>query len=115
LVCNLLAILELRQRQQEELDAEEQELVMQLSPIYLQRLEEATQQGIEQGIERGIERGAERERRNTVETLMLMRFGEIDAQLATIISSLMVLSPAEFTPLLMQLSRQELLARFGII
>jgi len=96
---------------------------MQLSPIYLQRLEEATQQGIEQGIERGIEqgieqgieRGAERERRNMVETLMVMRFGEIDAQLATIISSLMALSPAEFTPLLMQLSRQELLARFGII
>ncbi len=111
LVCNLLAILELRQRQQEELDAEEQELVMQLSPIYLQRLEEATQQGIEQG----IERGAERERRNTVETLMLMRFGEIDAQLATIISSLIALSPSEFTPLLMELSRQELLARFGII
>jgi flagellar biosynthesis/type III secretory pathway protein FliH len=81
----------------------------------LQRLEEATQQGIEQGIERGIERGAERERRNMVETLMLMRFGEIDPHLATIVSSLMALPPAEFTPLLMQLSRQELLARFGII
>jgi len=148
LICNLLAILELRHRERQELDSEEQELIMQLSPIYLQRLEEATQQGIErgieqgiergieqgiergieqgiergieqgiergieQGIERGIEQGTERERRNTLETLMVMRFGEIDSQLARIIPALVALPPTEFTPLLLQLSREELLARF---
>jgi len=128
LICNFMAILELRQRERQELDAEEQELIMQLSPIYLQRLEEATQQGIEQGIERGIEqgiergieqgieqgieRGVERERRNILETLMVMRFGEIDSQLTRIIPALIALPPSEFTPLLLQLSREELLARF---
>ena len=117
LICNFMAILELRQRERQALDAEEQELIMQLSPIYLQRLEEATQQGIERGIERGIEQGieqgAERERRNTLETLMVMRFGEVDSQLARIIPALIALSPTEFTPLLLQLSREELLARFS--
>ena len=128
LVCNLLAILESRQRQQQELDLEEQELIMQLSPIYLQKLEEVTQQGIElglqQGIERGLQQGVERgveqglqqgveqERRNTVETLLVMRFGEVDSALAAIIPSLILLSAAEFTPLLIQSSREELLARF---
>ncbi len=33
---------------------------MQLSTIYTQRLEEATQKGIEQGIEQGIEIGEQR-------------------------------------------------------
>jgi hypothetical protein len=128
LVCNLLAILESRQRQQQELDSEEQELIMQLSPIYLQKLEEVTQQGIERGLQQGIERGlqqgvergveqglqqgVEQERRNTVETLLVMRFGEVDSALAAIIPSLILLSAAEFTPLLIQSSREELLARF---
>jgi len=30
---------------------------MELSPLYLQRLEEATQLGIDRGIQRGIDRG----------------------------------------------------------
>ena len=32
---------------------------MELSPLYLERIQDATDRGIEQGIERGIERGIE--------------------------------------------------------
>ena len=51
IVANLVAILEVRQQEQQGLESEEREFLMQLSTVYTQRLEEATQQGIEQGIE----------------------------------------------------------------
>ena len=110
----MLSLLEARQKQQ--LDQEDKELVMQLSTIYLEKLENATQQGIEQGIERGIEQGIERgkqgERRVTIESLLRIRFGSIDEEISRIIEPLTALSPEEFTPLLLQSSREGLLARF---
>ncbi|MEB3342524.1 hypothetical protein [Okeania sp.] len=45
LVYSLLTMLELN----EGLESEDQELIMELLPVYLQRLEYATQQGIQQG------------------------------------------------------------------
>ena len=39
-------------------------------------------------------------------------FGELDAQLTQIIDRILLLSPEEFTPLLLQLSREELITRF---
>ena len=83
------------------LDAEERDLIMQLSPLYLQRLEEATQQG------------RQAERRATIENLLVVRFGSLDDTLSAIIPHLLELPPEEFTRLLLQLSREELLARFG--
>ena len=129
----MLTVLEIRQREKEPLELEERNLIMQLSPIYLKRLEEATQegieqgieqgiergiergieQGIEQGIERGIERGIEQERRANIESLMLLRFQTIDPQLQSIIPELVQMKASEFTPLILQLSKEELLARFS--
>ncbi|MFP4255014.1 MAG: hypothetical protein ACLFRN_11195 [Halothece sp.] len=54
-MANLIAILEVRREEQENLEPEEGEFLMQLSTIYRQRLEEATQKGIEIGEQRGIE------------------------------------------------------------
>ncbi len=48
-----------------------------------------------------------------IESLLVFRFGELDNQLEVIIESLLSLSPSELMPLLLQLSRDELLARFG--
>jgi hypothetical protein len=47
IVSNMIAILKVRQQEQESLDLEEREFLMQLSTVYTQRLEEATQQGNE--------------------------------------------------------------------
>jgi hypothetical protein len=55
LLINLKTILEVNQN----LAPEEEDLIMRLSPLYEQRLAEATQQGIQQGIEQGIEQGTE--------------------------------------------------------
>ncbi|WP_333234500.1 MULTISPECIES: hypothetical protein [unclassified Microcoleus] len=105
---------------------------MELSPLYLQRLEEATQrgieqgiqqsieqgiqqgieQGIQQGIEQGIEEGIQQGKRQNLESILQVRFGEIDEELAQIIEPLIQLEFLEIARLSMQLDRSELLARF---
>ncbi len=114
LVYEMLAILEAREKQN--LDVEAQELIMELSTIYLERLKNATEEGIQRGIQRGIQQGKQeskaRERRASIESLLRIRFGTIDEPLSRIIEPIIALSPEEFTPLLLQLSREELLARF---
>lgn len=81
-------------------DEEDRELLMRLTPLYQQDREQVKQQGIQQ------------RERLVVENLLKVRFGEIDNQLQAIIEPLLALSPEEFTPLLLQLSREELINRF---
>lgn len=100
LLYNLRTNLEASQN----VDAEDRELMMRLSPLYLQRLEEATQQGRQQGMRA--------ERRATIENLLRVRFGALDDQLEAIIEPVLELPPEEFTHLLLNLQRQELLHRF---
>lgn len=112
LLNNLKTILEVNQN----LEPEERDLIMRLSPLYEQRLAAATQQGIEQGMERGIERGIGQGQRIFIENLLQAKFGELDAELTAIIEPLLELPPAESTALLLQLSslsRSEFLARFN--
>ncbi len=108
LVYNLLTRLE----ESEELDEEDRELIMELSPIYLQRLETATQEGVQQGVQQGLQRGIKQGERLVVENLLRLRFGSLDDQLSAIIEPLIELPVEEFTRLALQLSREELLARF---
>ena len=82
-------------------DPEDRELIMRLSPLFSQRLEEATQSGVQQG------------HREMIENLLVFRFGKLDSQLEVIIEPLLSLSLPELMPLLLQLSREELLDRFG--
>lgn len=81
---------------------------MKLSEMYQQQLEELKKQGLQEGRQEGIER----ERRAMIESILQVRFGAVDSQLASIINPLIAMSREEFTPLLLQLSREELLARF---
>ena len=83
------------------IDKEDRELIMRLSPLYTQKLEEAERRGEKKG---QIE---------VVETLLKSRFGSLDNQLSTVIEPLLSLPTEEFTPLLLKLSREELLERFG--
>jgi len=108
LLLSLKTTLEVNQN----IDEEDRDLIMRLSPIYEQKLAEAKQEGIQEGIQEGLEEGIRAERRNVIENLLRVRFGSLDAELRRIIEPLLVLSPEEFTPLLLQLSREELLNRF---
>lgn len=101
LLANLQATLQVSQN----IEESDRELAMELSPLLLQWEEAALQ--------RGEQRGIIIERRANIENLLRFRFGLIDEQLLGIIEPLLELPPEEFTILLLQLSREELLARFG--
>ena len=114
---NLIAVLSARQRQEHDIDKDDQELIMKLSEMYQQQLEALKKQGLQEGLEEGRQEGrqegVERERRAMIESIMQVRFGQVDSQLQTIINPLIAMNREEFTPLLLQLSREELLARFA--
>ena len=78
---------------------------MQLSPIYEQRLAEAKLEGRLEGVQT--------ERSATIKNLLRVRFGTLDNELQTIVEPLLALPPEEFTSLLLQLSREDLLTRFN--
>jgi flagellar biosynthesis/type III secretory pathway protein FliH len=112
LVHDLITLLSARNRKEQDIDQDDRELIMKLSEMYQQLLEEIKQEGRQEGELLGINRGIETERRAMVESILQVRFGEIDSQLATIIDQVIAMTREEFTPMLLQLSREELLARF---
>ncbi|WP_414623227.1 hypothetical protein [Calothrix sp. CCY 0018] len=89
-------------------DEEDREVLMNLSPIYLERLAEAKQEGRNEGLQEGVKN----ERRTVIENFLRARFGNLDDELNSIIQPLLGLTADEFTPLLIQLSREELISRF---
>ncbi|MFB2935899.1 hypothetical protein ACE1B6_11655 [Aerosakkonemataceae cyanobacterium BLCC-F154] len=95
------------------IDREDRELIMELSPLLLQWREEALHEGEERGLQQGLERGARTERRIIIESFLRARFGDLDKELSGIIQPLLELPTEEFAVLLLQLSREELLARFS--
>jgi flagellar biosynthesis/type III secretory pathway protein FliH len=99
----------------------EQEQIMELTTSWMERgleqgltqgLTRGLKQGLTQGLTQGLEQGLEQERRSNISTLLEMRYEAIDDQLSAILPSLMALTSAEYTPLILQLSRQELIEHF---
>ena len=82
------------------IDEEDRELMMVLSQAYLE-WERATE-----------DRGMQSERQAVIENMLKVRFGEVDEPLNAIIPELLELPVKDYTRLLLQLSREELLARF---
>ncbi len=103
-VFNLLTNFQANLQTTESLDNEERSLIMKLSPLYIQWEQEA--------LKRGEEQGRLQEKRLMVESMLEVKFGEIDRELAQIVESLSQLPAKEITQLIMQCERQELLARF---
>ena len=85
----------------ESLDSEDESLLMALSQAYLD-WEKATEQ-----------RGEQRGERKVVEALLKTRFGELDDRLTAIVPQILSLPTEDYTVLILQLSRQELLERFS--
>ncbi|HEY9601347.1 MAG TPA: hypothetical protein V6C85_07045, partial [Allocoleopsis sp.] len=93
----------------ENLSEEDRELLMNLSPAYLKWREETLQQGRQEGRQEGRLEG----QRQMVENFLKVRFGSLDEELSEAIAPMLQLPPEELTRLLLTLSREELLARFG--
>ncbi|WP_318734306.1 hypothetical protein [Roseofilum sp. Belize Diploria] len=113
LLYGLLTLLEKRQ----DLDRSDRELIMDLTTVFLQRLERdveaAVEQAVEQATQQATEQTTQRVERMMVESMLQVKFGEIDDRLAQIIDPLMERSPLERTEAIMRLSRQELLDRYS--
>ncbi|WGV25459.1 hypothetical protein [Halotia branconii] len=84
---------------QTNLTEDDQEVIMNLSQAYLEWREATLQEG----------------QRQVVENLLRVRFGPLDEQLERVIEPLLQLPPQEYSRLLLELSYDELLRRFGSI
>ena len=61
-----------------------------------------------------IERLAKEEgQREIIENILKCRFASLNDQLASVVDPLLALSPEEYTRLLLELSREDLLAQFS--
>ena len=81
---------------------------MTLTQLY----EEAIAQLREEGLQEGRQEGLQEATLLLVTNLLRVRFGEVDEELAGIIEAIAATPAEEFTPLLLQFSREELIARF---
>ncbi|QYX30794.1 hypothetical protein [Sphaerospermopsis torques-reginae] len=86
---------------QEILTEYDQELIMILTEAYQQARAEAVQEGLQQG------------QRLVLENLLRVKFGNLDHKLSKVIDNLLNFPPEEYTRLCLQLSREELLAKFN--
>ena len=87
------------------IDEEERAFLMALSQAYLEWERLTEQRGRQQGIEQG--------QRMLVESILRSRFGSLDPDLTAIIPQVLSLPSEESAPLLLNLSREELLTRFA--
>ncbi|HAG79777.1 MAG TPA: hypothetical protein DCL61_01110 [Cyanobacteria bacterium UBA12227] len=66
-----------------------------------------------QGLQQGLQQGTVQGQRLFLESLLKIRFGSLDAELLAIIPPLLKLPLDECSRLSLQLSREELIARFS--
>jgi hypothetical protein len=113
-ILPILANWRINVERSENLSDKDRELIMNLSPAYLKWQEETLQQGRQEG---RLE-----ERRQMVENFLRVRFGSLDEELSGAICAsqqrfaiapMLQLPPEELTRVLLTLSREELLERFG--
>jgi hypothetical protein len=91
LIGNLFAMLEANKKAGEKLEEEEQELIMKLSPIYVEKLEEikriGLQEGREEGLLEGLQQGLQQEV-NLIIRLLKRKLGNLSPNLEQKIASL---------------------------
>jgi len=109
-VLELISTWRVNLESKENLTEDERDLIMQLSPAYLKWREDTLQEGKQEGLQAGRLEGE----RLVVENLLKIRFGSLDESLSRALESMLELPPEELASLLLQLSREELLARFGV-
>jgi hypothetical protein len=87
-----------------------QKEIATIKPVAEQeRIMQLTNSWVERGVEQGKSQGLEEERRSAISSLMQFRYGAIDSQLSAVLPVLVTLTSDEYTPLILQLSREELI------
>jgi hypothetical protein len=95
-ILKLFASLQIGLQTSTERDSDEMELLMYLTktPAFTEFVDRLRSEGMAEG-------------------LLLSRFSPLDEELSAIVPNIVQRTPSEFAPLLLQLSREELLDRFG--
>jgi hypothetical protein len=93
----------------------ETELMMRLaeSPLFTEYMERATADAVEAAVANAVPTAVKSGHQEVVESFLLKRFGSLDDDLTKVVSNIIKLSPLEFTPLMVDLSREELIDRFS--
>ena len=120
-ILDLLANWRVNVEGRDNLSDEDRELLMNLSPAYQYWREKTLQEGKQEGRQEGKQEGRQEgkrqgrleERRQMVESLLKVRFDSLDEELSGAIAPMLQLPPQELTRLLLTLSREELIERFG--
>jgi hypothetical protein len=102
---NLLVSWRINMEVTNQVESEEQRILMALSQTYLE-WEKQTER-------RGREQGREQERQTILLNLMNARYGEVDSVLEAMIPDLLELRSEEWTRLVSQLSKEELIQHFN--
>jgi flagellar biosynthesis/type III secretory pathway protein FliH len=102
---NLLVSWRINMEVTNQVESEEQRILMALSQTYLEWEKQTERRGLEQG----REQGRELERRTILLNLMEARYGAIDSVLEAIIPDLLELKSEEWTRLVSQLSKEDLI------
>lgn len=117
LVRELVALLTKRQNKEQNLDRDDRELIVTLTELYEEAMadvrEEFLQEGLQEGLQQGLQQGKKQATLGLINNLLQTRFGEVDEDLAAIVDAIASLPSEEWVPPLLQLSREELLVRFG--
>ena len=99
------------------LSEDEKELLMNLSLVYKTWKQDILQQGMQLGQQQGRQEGRQEGRsegqRILVENLLTFRFSKLDEELSPIVERLLPLQPEELSRILLQASREELVAKFS--
>lgn len=91
---------------------DDRELLMTLSPAYLEWREATFQEGKLTGKQEGRQEGTLEERASFITDLLKVRFGVLDDALSGIIPRLLELPREDVVRMILQLSQEDLLARF---
>ena len=113
-VLELFAVLKVNLENSTNKDSDEMELLMSLaeSPVFVEYMKQATAKASAEALAQGVTTGVMTGYQSVVESMMVKRFGSLDAELSAAVPNILKLSPSEFTPLMMDLSREELINRF---
>ncbi|MEG4918227.1 flagellar assembly protein H [Microcoleus sp. B7-D4] len=88
----------------QQLEPEERELIMAITPLFQQQIQAAQQQAREQGLEQGLERGRQEQQRLILSDFLPGRFGELSPKMSVFLTPLSKLSATEFTRMLLAIS-----------
>jgi hypothetical protein len=108
-----ITILRIMLKSQPNLSTNDQETLLNIDALYEDWRNQTLQEGRKEGQKEGRKEGRKEGDRTTLESMLMVKFGKIDRNLAPVIPALLALSPIDRVRAVMQLSQEEIIRDFG--